>query len=171
MSKSIEELRELADRDVGETGSTDDGGQEASSKSGKSRKRGGLLGRSPVTLRGFLIALVVCVGGLVVGGAVPLVGGLTRYLGLVAAGFLLGLLRSRRSYLEVGAAGALSATGVFLLSVLTGGGLLLGTNLVAEFGLSAAAAGVGVGVGVGLVLSLLGYYFGRDLRDGLTRDV
>ena len=172
MSKSFEELQDLADREVGEADADrepepDDSPPDAR----RTRKRGGILGRSPVTLRGFLVAFAVCVAGLVVGGAMPLVGGLTRYLGLAVGTFLLGLLRPRRAYLEVGAAGALSATGVFLLGVLTGGGLLLGTNLVAEFGLSAAAAGVGVGVGVGLVLSLLGYYLGRDLRDGLTRDV
>ena len=172
MSKSLEELRELADRDVGGADADPDSEPDDSSPDSRlKRNRGGLLGHSPVTLRGFLVAFVVCVAGFVVGGAIPLVGGLLRYLGLVAAGFLIGLVRKRRSYLEVGAAGALSATGVFLLSVLTGGGLLLGTNLVAEVGLSAAAAGIGVGVGVGFVLSLVGYYLGRDLRDGLTRDV
>ncbi|WP_313691250.1 hypothetical protein [Halorarum halobium] len=179
MGKSVEELQDLAERDVGDGDAGDDAGERgdtsdenaSSTAADSSRGRGGLLGRSPVSLRGFLLSLVVCVGGLVVGGAVPLVGGLTRYLGLVVATFGLGLLRSRRAYLEVGLAGALSATGVFLLSLFTSGSLLLGTNLVAELGLTGAAAGVGVGVGVGLLLSLTGYYFGRDLRDGLTRDV
>ncbi|QLG26179.1 hypothetical protein HUG10_00885 [Halorarum halophilum] len=172
MSKSVEELKELADRDVSDSGSGSEADADDSSTASKgSGNRGGLLGRTPLTLRGFLLSLVVCVAGLVVGSAVPLIGGLTRYLGLGVAGFALGLLRSRRAYLEVGTAGALSATGVFLLGLLTSGSLLLGTNLVAEFGVSAAVAGVGVGVGVGLLLSLTGYYFGRDLRDGLTRDV
>ena len=172
MSKSVEELRELADRDVGDTDTKSEPGEEESSTASKrSGSRGGLLGRTPVTLRGFLLSLVVCVAGLVVGSTVPLFGGLVRYLGLAVAGFALGLLRSRRAYLEVGTAGALSATGVFLLSLFTSGSLLLGTNLVAEFGVSAAVTGVGVGMGVGLLLSLTGYYFGRDLRDGLTRGV
>ncbi|QLG63285.1 hypothetical protein [Halorarum salinum] len=169
MGNSVEELKELAERDVGDAGSGDGEREETapSGDSGSSRTRGRLLGRSPVTLRGFLFALLACVAGLVAGSAVPLVGGFTRYLGLAVGAFLLGLLRSRRSYLEVGAAGALTAAGVFILSTLTTGGFVVGSSLVSEYGVPL----VGVGTTVGFLLSLTGYYFGRDLRDGLTRDV
>lgn len=168
MGNSVEELQELAERDVGDSSSKTDPGEDDSSTDGDTtRSRGRLLGRSPVTLRGFLLALVACVAGLVAGSAVPFVGGFARYLGLAVGAFVLGLLRSRRAYVEVGTAGALTAAGVFLLSTLTTGSLVVGSSLVSEYGVPL----VGVGTGIGLVLSLTGYYFGRDLRDGLTRDV
>ncbi|MFC7136543.1 hypothetical protein [Halobaculum litoreum] len=97
----------------------------------------------------------------------PLVGGLARYVGLFAAAFALGLARSRRAYLETAVAGALAAGGAFLLGTLSAGGVLLGTDFLAENGVAVA----GVGVTVGVLLSVAGLYFGRDLRDGLTRDV
>ncbi|MFC7071233.1 hypothetical protein [Halobaculum lipolyticum] len=190
MSKSLEELQELAERDVGgdasggdadgdarggADGSTD--GSTADRPSAGDAADGGsrsLLGRSPFSAKGFALTLLVLVGGLVAGSAVPIVGGLARYVGLFVAAFLLGLARSRRAYLETAVAGALAAGGAFFLGTLTSGSVLLGTNLLAEWGFSATQVGVtlgGVGVTVGVLLSLAGLYFGRDLRDGLTRDV
>ncbi|WP_435127829.1 hypothetical protein [Halobaculum sp. D14] len=192
MTRSVDELQELAERDVagaepdadadadrvddadGGADATGDAGPDAgadgSSRFGVPSLRGRLpvgSGRSPVTLRGLLLTFVVAAAGLLVGGAVPLVGGLTRYVGLFAACFALGLVRSRRAYLETAFAGTLAAVSAFLLGTLSVGGVLVGTNLLADYGVPIA----GVGVGVGLVLSVAGYYFGRDLRDGLTRDV
>jgi hypothetical protein len=124
------------------------------------------------SLRSFLVLVVASLVGVVVGGVVPIVG---RYLGLFAVAFLAGLVGSRRRYVEVGAAGALASGLTFLLSAVTtaltplGAGLLgrLGAAGLAEVGVTVA----GIGVGTGLLVSLAGHYFGRDLRDGLTRDV
>ncbi|SHG57276.1 hypothetical protein [Halobaculum gomorrense] len=181
MGKRLAELQELAERDgadggaSGSTGESDDAVAEstATDDAGSTGSRS-LLGRTPFSAKGFLLTLAALVGGLVVGSAVPLIGGLTRYLGLFAAAFLLGLGRSRRAYLETAVAGALAAGGAFLLGTLTSGSVLLRANLLAEYGLSPAGAGAtlaGVGVSVGVLLSVAGVYFGRDLRAGLTRAV
>jgi len=175
MSKSLEELQELAERDGAGDPSTDsaanslDEDGEAGSADRGSADEGSraLLGRTPFSARGFLLTFVVLLAGLIAGSAVPLVGGLARYLGLFAAAFALGLGRSRRAYLETAVAGALAAGGAFLLGTLTTGTLLVGTSLLADYGVPVA----GVGVTVGVLLSVAGLYFGRDLRDGLTRTV
>ncbi|MFC7098245.1 hypothetical protein [Halobaculum marinum] len=175
MSKSLEELQELAERDVGSDDTGDASGTDATEEAtgtGHDADDSGdgsraLLGRSPFSVKGFGVTLLVLVAGLVAGSAVPIVGGLARYVGLFAAAFALGLARSRRAYLETAVAGALAAGGAFLLGTLTTGTLVLGTNLLADYGVPIA----GVGVTVGVLLSVAGVYFGRDLRDGLTRDV
>lgn len=189
MSKRLEELRDLAERDVGGDSETDGGGDTSGEESladedlagenladgshadaagapasAASRSR---LGRSPFSARGFLLTLLVLVAGLVVGSAVPLVGSLTRYVGLFVAAFALGLVRSRRAYLETAVAGALAAGGAFILGTLATGTLLVGTNLLAEYGVPVA----GVGITVGVLLSVAGLYFGRDLKAGLGRDL
>ncbi|UIP00933.1 hypothetical protein Hbl1158_06130 [Halobaculum sp. CBA1158] len=174
MSKSVEELQELADRDVAGDGddasATDDPEGDAPAVGGDADSDSGsrsLLGRTPFSAKGFLLTMVVLIGGLVAGSAVPLVGGITRYLGLFLAAFALGLGRSRRAYLETAIGGALAAGGAFVLGTLTTGSLLIGTSLLSDYGLPVA----GVGVTVGVLLSVAGLYFGRDLRIGLTRDV
>ncbi|WP_435063186.1 hypothetical protein [Halobaculum sp. EA56] len=166
MSKSLEELRELAERngDGDASVSEVDGSAVPAADDSGSRS---LLGRTPFSARGFLLTLAVLVAGLVAGSAVPLVGGLARYLGLFVAAFALGLTRSRRAYLETAVAGALAAAGAFLLGTLTTGSVVLGTNLLADYGVPIA----GVGVTVGVLLSVAGLYFGRDLKAGLTADL
>lgn len=175
MSKSLEELQELAERDGAGDSSADsaanapdgDSGVEEADRGSADGDSRALLGRTPFSAKGFLLTFVVLLAGLIAGSAVPLVGGLARYLGLFAAAFALGLGRSRRAYLETAVAGALAAGGAFLLGTLTTGTLLVGTSLLADYGLPVA----GVGVTVGVLLSVAGLYFGRDLRDGLTRDI
>lgn len=80
--------------------------------------------------------------------------------GIFLAALGLGLLSGRRRYLElaVSGAGAAALATVFnylVISLVTGNG-----STLAMFG-----------AGAGAVAALLGHYFGRDLRDGLTRDV
>lgn len=104
------------------------------------------------------LALVLAFGVGLVGGAsvLPVAG---RLIGTLAVAFLVGLLASKRRYLEVGAAG-----------VSVGGVAALLTNTV----LVAAGSGrtlVAVGATVGFLAAVTGYYFGRDLRDGLSREV
>lgn len=107
--------------------------------------------------KGFL-ALVAALGvGLVAGGlAVPIAGEL---VGTFAVAFAIGLATSKRRYLEVGAAGAA-----------VGGIAAVASNAVLAIAGSGRAV-LAVGVGAGLVACLVGYYFGRDLRNGLFRDL
>ena len=138
--------------------SDDSGGRE---ESGGGGRLGGLF--SP---RAFLLALALSVAAGVAGGFVPLLGPVTSVLGLFAAAFAVGLLSSRRRYLEVGLAGALASILVLVVSML-GTFLPFAVGLLAERGTIV----VGAGVGTGLLVSLVGHYFGRDLRAGLTQSV
>jgi hypothetical protein len=149
-----------------------DDGADAASDDGPSltaRLFGG--GGGLFSLRVFVPTLVVLIVGLVAGSAVPLVGAIGRFVGLFAAAFAVGLVVRKRHYLAVGTA-ALAASGLgFLLSVFSG--QFLGV-LAALVGGDPAQVGLvvgGVGVGTGVLVSLAGYYFGRDLRSGLTADL
>jgi hypothetical protein len=117
--------------------------------------------------RRFLIALVASVAGLVLGGVLPFVGFLTQYAGLFAAAFAYGLLTDEAAYAEVGTGAAVAAAVTLLLGTLTGGGLVVGTDVIGRYGLTIT----GVGVGIGLLVGVVGHYFGRDLRAGVTRDI
>jgi hypothetical protein len=111
------------------------------------------------SLRALLFAFGAVGGGMVLGGLIPLVP-FTELVGILLGGFVYGLLASERRYAELGLAGAVSggATAVLsLLPQLAAG--LDGTRLFAIAG------------GVGLVLALVGHYFGRDLRSGLTKNL
>ncbi len=136
-----------------------------SSASGLSRVRSPL--GKVFSLRAFLLLLGLSLVGLILGGAVPVVGGIARYVGLFLAAFLVGLVRQRRAYLETIAAGALAGGATFVLGTLGNGFLLARLDAFAEYGVGIA----GVGVGTGLLVALAGHYFGRDLRAGLKRDV
>jgi hypothetical protein len=98
------------------------------------------------------------VGLLAIGGLLPL-GGVGDILGIGAGTFGYGLAIDTRHYLEVAAAGATVA----------GAWAVLGNLLLTLLGVGVplvAAGAVGGALG-----ATLGYYFGRDLRDGLTRDL
>ncbi|ELZ78238.1 hypothetical protein C455_11163 [Haloferax larsenii JCM 13917] len=142
------------------------GEDDSSPTSQSSEKKPGRLGRL-FSARAFLLALVLSIGGLVVGGAIPLVGFIGRFVGIAAAGFLLGLVGSKRRYVEIGLAGAIAAGLAFVLSTLASVFAPFAVQLLADYGLAIA----GVGALSGGLAGLVGHYFGRDLRDGLTRDV
>lgn len=128
------------------------------------RRRAGLL-FSP---RSFLLSLLAVVAGIAaggfLGGLVPFLGTVGQLLGVVVGTFVLGLVRARRGYLEVAAAGAAAATLVVLSSTLGGAFLPVGVEVLQQYGLALAS----IGAGSGAAAALLGYYFGRDLRAGLT---
>ena len=182
MSERMDELEELAETDLPgeatdeETAAADAVGDSAAStevSSQEASSSGGLRGRLPTpsgTLfspRRFLIALALAVGGLVVGGAVPFVGIVTRYVGLFAATFGYGLVSADSAYTEVSVAGAVAAAVTLLLGTLSTGGFVLGADLVGRYGITLTS----VGVGIGLLVALVGHYFGRDLRNGLTQEI
>lgn len=151
---------------AGDTGRVDTSGESVDGL--QSDDAGGLrdrLGRlfSP---RAFLAALLLSVGGFALGqsvpilGALPLVGQFLGFLGVFLAGFVLGIGAKRRRYLEGALGGATAAGLAFVANALL-------FTFVSDVGLQFAA----VGAGVGAVAALVGVYFGRDLRDGLTRDI
>ncbi|MFC6615771.1 hypothetical protein ACFQAS_12580 [Halopenitus salinus] len=124
------------------------------------------------SVRAFAIAFVSVAAGGFLGGAllgiVPLVGGtLGNALGIVAAAFLVGAVGADRRYVETGLAGAGIGTASALAGLVSVGVLPVGIQFLREYGFGVAA----FGAAVGLALTLVGYYFGRDLRDGLTRNI
>ncbi|ADD06527.1 uncharacterized protein Nmag_2975 [Natrialba magadii ATCC 43099] len=102
------------------------------------------------------LALVLTLGaGLFAGGAVIPVAG--QLVGIFAAAFLIGVIMSKRRYME-----------------LTGAGITAGMLTTLDpvyFALGSGLTLLGIGAAIGFVASVAGYYFGRDLRDGLVRDV
>ncbi|WP_336329874.1 hypothetical protein [Haloarcula sp. CGMCC 1.2071] len=111
------------------------------------------------SLRALLFAFGAVGGGMVLGGLIPIIPA-TELLGILLGGFVYGLLASQRRYLEMGIASGISGGAMAFLSLvpqIAAG--LNGTRLFAIAG------------GVSLVLALVGHYFGRDLRSGLTKDI
>ena len=108
--------------------------------------------------RAFAISLVLMLAGVVFLGRFLPLGLIGDLFSLLVAGFLYGLVSPAGRYAELGVAGAA-----------VGGGSALFGNFVLSMlpGLSLVVVGV---IGGGLS-GLFGHYFGRDLRDGLTREV
>ncbi len=139
-----------------ETTADEAGGEPAQASDGPTlRERVGTF----FSARAFFIALALVAVGVVLGGFVPVLGAVLRYVGVFAATLALGAASERRHYLEAGLAGALVPT--------------IGT-LLEYFALTIAGVGLPViatAAGIGLLAGLAGHYFGRDLRDGLTREL
>ena len=118
--------------------------------------------------KAFAIALGTVAIGVFLGGLIPLIGGTIGTAGGVfLAAFLLGLALSTRRYVETGVAGGAAGAVSAVTSVLGVGFLPIGIDYLSQWGLPLVA----VGGGVGLALALLGHYFGRDLRAGLSQDI
>ena len=108
--------------------------------------------------KSFLLATALLTAGFVAGGFVPVLGALASWAGLVGAAFVYGLGTSQGRYPETALAGA---------------GVGLVTTVLSSLRFIALANGqllLAVGGGLGLVGALAGYYFGSDLRKGLTSD-
>lgn len=112
--------------------------------------------------RHFLLAFVVLSIGLFIPSLLPIISALpgVGLIGLFCGAFALGGVGSDRQYLEVGTAGALAVGMSFLTQYMT---IALVGSRVSEFAT--------LGFGVGIVVAVIGYYFGRDLRNGLTQDI
>lgn len=111
--------------------------------------------------RSLLLAVVVTIAASALVGMVPLVpGSVATLVGLALGGFLLGVVRSAASYLEMAIAGGAAAA----LSLVSN---LLLFSAAGNAGLAVAGGGVLAGIFAGVI----GHYFGRDLRDGLTRSL
>jgi hypothetical protein len=112
------------------------------------------------TPRSLAVSLGVVVVSMLVGGALLPLGDVGSIIGIFIGAFLIGVVSSKQRYLELVASGAVAAA----VSVVLGRLLL---SAVAGLAVPLAA----VGAGGGAAAALLGHYFGRDLRDGVTRDV
>ncbi|EMA64481.1 hypothetical protein C470_00776 [Halorubrum distributum JCM 13561] len=175
----MDDLDDLLDDDLagGEGASDTDSGDAAAAdrgtESARSAGNAGGSGRIGVSGRWFSakafgLALVTVAVGVFVGSLIPLIGGTVGTAGGVfLAAFLLGLVLSTRRYVETGIAGGAAGAASAVTSVLGVGFLPIGIDYLSQWGLPLVA----VGGGVGLVLALLGHYFGRDLRAGLSQDI
>ena len=114
-----------------------------------------------------LLAIVLTGIGMFLGGAIPLVGGIGRFVGLFLAAFVVGLVLSERRYVETGLVGAGAATVTVLSGVLGAAFLPVSLQVLQDYGVSFAL----VAAVIGLLLALFGHYLGRDLRAGLSRDL
>jgi len=166
----VDDLDELLDDDL----AGDEGDSAASSTGERSRDADtGATGKVGLDGRWFSgkalgIALAAVAVGTFAGSLIPIIGGTVgTAAGVFAAAFLLGLVRSARRYAEVGTAGAAAGVVTAVTSVLGVGFLPIGIDYLQQWGPPLLA----VGGGLGLVVALLGHYFGRDLRAGLSRDV
>jgi len=111
--------------------------------------------------RSLLLAVVATLAGSVLVGMIPFVpGSVATLVGLALGGFLLGLVRPTASYLEM----ALAGVGAALLS-------LVSDLLLFSAAGTAGSIVAGGGVVAGILVGVVGHYFGRDLRDGLTRSL
>lgn len=158
--------RAIENRGTGERGTGDRGtGDRGTGTDGRGRL--GVDGRW-FSLKSFAVAVLAVGLGALLGGMIPLIGGtIGAAAGVFLGAFLVGLALSGGRYAETGLAGAGIGVGAALVNVLGVGFLPIGIRYLSEWGLPLLAAGGGIG----LLLSVVGHYFGRDLRAGLTGDV
>ena len=139
---------------------TDSGsGAVTDADSGHSDEETSDSGKQLFSVRALVVAFVAIGGGMTLGSLVPVIP-FTAIAGIPLGAFLHGLLDSQRRYAETVLAGGLLASLAVVTSLLPQ--LVAGLNGTRLFAIAAA---------VGAVLGLVGHYFGRDLRDGLTKDI
>jgi VIT1/CCC1 family predicted Fe2+/Mn2+ transporter len=156
--RTVERTR---DAEADTAGSTDTASTDprADTASGSAAETTEETGGSYFSLQALVVAFVAIGAGMTLGSLVPMIP-FTAFAGIPVGAFLHGLLDSERRYAETAVAGGLLsglAVATSLLPMLLAG--LDGTRLFA------------IASSVGIVLALLGHYFGRDLRNGLTRDL
>lgn len=170
MARSDEEvLDEIVDDDIRTDEVTSDRSgvdTEPVDATGATNDAGGRLA-GLFSLKAFLLSAALIGVGVVGGGAVPFIGTLGSLGGLFVTTFVIGLVASERRYFETALAGGLIVGASFALSLLSTGVLPVGMDFFREYGLAYG----GLGVGLGALLAVVGHYFGRDLRDGLTQDL
>lgn len=143
----------------------DDSEKAPQQRASEQSKSGGLRSRVServgdiFSVQTFAVTLFLTVAlAFIAGTFVPIIPGSSLF-GVFAGGFLVGAGGEKRRYLEVGAATLMSGALTALLSNLFGVFLGFGVPLVA------------MGAGASGLAGILGHYFGRDLRAGLTQDI
>jgi len=154
-------MSEKGTKTLERTAGTAETDQRSGSRTRSAIARGATRVFSP---RAFLVALVLAAAGMFLGGSIPLlssiplVGNLMGLVGVFVGTFVYGLFSPPR-YVETAVAGGLVAGVSFLLNFLLLTVVGIGIPLVALAALGGGVAGV------------LGHYFGRDLRTGLTKQL
>jgi hypothetical protein len=152
-------LDSSADTGLGGTaGRREDSAQQSESGGLLQSLYGRTVGRV-LSTRSLGITLVVTFVFSMLFSLIPLIGLLGKLLGIGVAGFLYGLVGSSSRYPEHLLAG----------SIVGGGSALLGNLLVIGFGSMTGLLVVGV-LG-GALTATVGHYFGRDMNEGITRDI
>lgn len=170
MSERTEQRTRDTDVDVDtDFGSVlDDESAQSQQRSSSSESRFGIRSRISQRFSGFFepkvfaLALVLTVTlSLLSSIFVPFVpNSVTSLLGVFVAAFVIGAGSSEGRYLEVGAATLMSGAVTAVLGNLVF--TLAGSNTVPVLAIGASASGVA---------GIIGHYFGRDLRAGLTKDI
>lgn len=107
--------------------------------------------------KAYLALVAVISAGVIAGSTVlPFAG---RMIGMFLTAFLIGLIASKRRYLEMGAAGA--SVGIIAA--------MFNFTILVSIGFTQGV--LAVGTTTGALACLVGYYFGRDLKSGLSRDI
>ena len=171
----LDDLDDLLDDDLagGGSGATSEASTGSAAADRTAAGSSGAPGRIGVdgrwfSLKAFAVAAVAVAVGTFLAGLVPLVGGTVGGVaGVLLGTFLVGLVLASSNYAETGLAGALAGAGTAVSSVLGVGFLPIGIDYLGQWGLPLIA----VGGGVGLVCGLVGHYFGRDLRAGVTGEL
>lgn len=132
---------------------------ESEQQQGTAERGGFFRSRIEFSTTGFIVAILCTIVGVLGAGMIPLIGFLGTFLGIFAGGFLYGTVASSNRYLEAAAGGATVGSVAMLWSYLLWALLTAGLAPIAMGLVGGALAGAG------------GHYFGRDLRDGLTRDL
>jgi hypothetical protein len=145
--------------DIGSDVETDFGSEVASKTSEDNR-------RLP-TIRSLVFVIVASAIGFLGGGSVPIIGTIGQFLGLFISSFLIGAIGSRGRYAESAIGGGLVTGTLLLLGTLTSVFTPFAVEFLADYGIAIA----GAGVGLGSIIAVIGHYFGRDLRSGLTKDI
>ncbi|ESS12875.1 MAG: hypothetical protein A07HR60_00108 [uncultured archaeon A07HR60] len=171
------DVDELLDEVPETDGSTDDtqatspdsdfDSQPSEADSTDQQRRVGVNGRV-FSGKAFMLVIGALLAGAFAGSLIPLIGGtIGRVGGIALGGFLFGLLASNRRYLETAIAGAGVGTATVLTGVLNVGVLPVWGDFLANYGI-----GIAIGGGVlGLLLTVVAFYFGRDLRTGLAKEI
>lgn len=156
MSSTDELLKEI------ETDSST-GTQQSQGKTESRRSRIADRTRSSFSPKYFVLALVAISIGLFAANSIPILN-IIPFIGLAGifvAAFALGAIGSKRRYAEIGVAGGLVSGASFA------SGLVV-FAMASNIGIAPLAAAGGA---IGLICALVGHYFGRDLRSGLTADL
>lgn len=119
------------------------------------------------TIRSLFFVIALSAVGFITGGSVPIIGTIGQFIGLFITSFLIGAIGSEGRYAESAIGGGLVTGVLLILGTLTSVFTPFAVQFLSDYGIAIA----GAGVGVGSIIAVVGHYFGRDLRSGLTKNI